>query len=166
MTQKQQVTTRQSTLKKQSMYGPSSTQKYLPLNALHVATLTHNAKEANQKSSVGAPKRLTMSGSRRDSVADTELDGCYSVTDLDFDSVTDIEFDCSSVADKESDCSSVTDIEFDCSSVADKESDCSSVADIEFDCSSVADKELDCSTSSVTDKELDCGRVSNRVRLR
>ena len=35
----------------QSMYGPSSTQKYLPLNALHVATLTHNAKESNQKSS-------------------------------------------------------------------------------------------------------------------
>ena len=73
-----------------------------------------------KKLQVGAPKRSTMSGSRRDSVADTELDGCCSVTDLDFNSVANKEFDCGSVADKELDCSSVTDIEFDCSSVADR----------------------------------------------
>ena len=47
--------------------------------------------------SCGAPKR-SPSGSRRDSVADTELDGCGSVTDLDFGSVGDKELDCGSVA--------------------------------------------------------------------
>ena len=55
VTQKQQVTTRQPTLKKQSVYGSSSTQRYLPLNAPHVATLTRNAKAADQKSSKLVP---------------------------------------------------------------------------------------------------------------
>ena len=75
-----------------------------------------------KKLKVGAPKRST-SGSRRDSVADTELDGCDSVTDLDFGSVANKELDCGSVADKE----------LDCGSVADKELDCGSATDIEFD---------------------------------
>ena len=99
-------------MKKQRVYGPSSTQKYLQLSALNVATSTRNAKAADQKKlKVGAPKRSTMSGSRRDSVAGTELD---------YGSMTDKKLDCGSVADKELDCSSVTDIEFDCSSVADR----------------------------------------------
>ena len=50
-----------------------------------------------KKLKVGAPKR-SPSGSRRDSVADTELDGCGSVTDLDFGSVGDKKLDCGSVA--------------------------------------------------------------------
>jgi len=111
VTQKQQVTTRQPTLKKQSVYGPGSTQRYLPLSALHVATLTRNGKGGRPKKlKVGAPERST-SGSRRDSVADTELDGCGSVTELDFGSVANKELDCGSVADKELDCGSVADKE-------------------------------------------------------
>ena len=92
---------RQPTLKKQSVYGPSSTQRYLPLNALHVATLTRNAKAADQKSSKLVPLKDRRQAADVTVWQTQELDGCDCVTDLDFGSVANKELDCGSVADKE-----------------------------------------------------------------
>ena len=82
-------------------HGPSSTQKCLSVNALHVATLTRNAKAADQKSSKLVPLKDRRQAADVTVWQTQELDGCDCVTDLDFGSVANKELDCGSVADKE-----------------------------------------------------------------